>query len=205
MGWFPCTRVYTLLEVPLTHETHDSTIRLDTGASRAPAGLGDPRAEFPQGAFVWVSTRRSPGCGPGSFGAGAAGNGSRTAPGAQPHAPRRRFRTRAPERPPPATPATPPGRSGPGGSAAPYRTYLDLLACCVVGRGHATRRRAATSPRAASVATHRPPPARGCRRCLSLAQRSCGAALDSSTSGPHSVSPANTPGGSHITCSPLLS
>lgn len=62
---------------------------------------------------------------------------------------------RAPGRPPPAAPR------GPRASAAPHRTYLDLLAGCAVGRGLGTRRRAAASPRAASVAPHRPPPAEG--------------------------------------------
>lgn len=116
--------------------------------------------ESPQRALVCVSTRRSPGSDPAPPGSARRGTG--------PARPRARSptirgggsepgRQRGPCRPP----LRPPAMSGPGGSGAPHRTYLDLLACCVVGRGHATRRRVATSPRAASVATHRPPPAEG--------------------------------------------
>nr|XP_030712491.1 uncharacterized protein LOC115853295 [Globicephala melas] len=81
------------------------------------------------------------GCGEGSV-------RSRTALGAQP---------RAPGRPSPAAPRGP-GTRRPRG---PHRTYLDLLAGCAVGRGLGTRRRGEASPRAASVAPHRPPPAEG--------------------------------------------
>lgn len=67
--------------------------------------------------------------------------------------------------------------SGPRGSRDPHRTYLDLLAGCAVGRGHASRCRVAASPRAASVAPHRPPPGEGPPPSPqpSSSRRSCGA------------------------------
>lgn len=148
--------LHTLPERP---PTHDSQTPSRHRPSRAPAGLGDVP---PRGRPIWAPTRGR--CGPGSSRSRRGGEpvpqawdsrGRSSGPG------RHRGARRPPPSPLPPALLRPPRPPGPRGSQGPPRTYLDPRAGCAVGRGHASRCRVAASPRAASVAPHRPPPGEG--------------------------------------------
>lgn len=140
--------LHTLPERP---PTHDSQTPSRHRPSRAPAGLGDvPPEGGPFGLLPAAAADPAP------PGVGEAGNRCR-----RPGTPEDAAQGRPPPSPLPPALLRPPRPPGPRGSQGPPRTYLDPRAGCAVGRGHASRCRVAASPRAASVAPHRPPPGEG--------------------------------------------